>query len=93
MYSPENLLSIMKDEDLLAATAKGEPHLGLQNRSHSYMVDLTRDHLLRINSVESKLDMAFLYSDPLLIEIEYKDHVTKKWRKELVDFNEPLETE
>jgi hypothetical protein len=37
--------------------------------------------------------MVFLHSDPILIEVDYKDQVTKRWRKELVDFNEPLETE
>jgi hypothetical protein len=34
-----------------------------------------------------------LHSDPILIEVEFKDQVTKRLRKELVDFNEPLETE
>jgi len=43
--------------------------------------------------MESTLDMGFLHSDPILIEVDYKDQVTKRWRKELIDFNEPLETE
>ena len=84
----------MDDEDLIrAGLDPGMPQLGLKNRSQSYITGLRRDHLLRGNSVDSKLDFAFLYSDPLLIEIDYQDKESKKWKKELVEFNEPLETE
>jgi hypothetical protein len=55
--------------------------------------NVRREILLRGNSTESTLDMAILHPDPLLIEVEIKDQVTKRWRKELVDFNEPLEAE
>jgi hypothetical protein len=58
------------------------------------MIQLRREHHLpRLTSTESTLDMVFLHSDPILIEVEFKDQVTKRLRKELVDFNEPLETE
>ena len=48
---------------------------------------------MRNNSGESKLDLAFLYSDPLLLEIDKYDPVSKKTKKILIDFNEPLEAD
>jgi hypothetical protein len=84
----------LNDEDLIRAGFDPRmPQLGLKNKSKSYITGLRLDHLLRGNSVDSKLDFAFLYSDPLLIEIDNQDKESKKWKKELVEFNEPLETE
>ena len=80
---------MIDDEDLLD---NPEEHLALQKRSMSYIGNLKHELLFKQVS-ESKLDLVFLYSDPLLIEVEKYDTKTKKWGKELVEFNEPLETE
>ncbi len=39
------------------------------------------------------MDFVYLSSDPLLLELDVYDSQTKRTRRELVDFNEPLETE